>query len=59
MDIMMIHNRWLLEIVTDDKMWVSFFEPDGIENNKVWVEKMEKGHKNCIVPGVTSMFYMH
>ena len=27
----------LCEIVTGDETWISFFEPEGKENNKVWI----------------------
>lgn len=30
-------HMWISEIVTGDETWISFFEPDGKENNKVWI----------------------
>ena len=30
-------NKRLCEIVTGDETWISFFEPEGKENNKVWI----------------------
>ena len=30
-------DRRLFEIVTGDETWISFFEPEGKENNKVWI----------------------
>ena len=30
-------DKRLCEIVTDDETWISFFEPEGKENNKVWI----------------------
>ena len=32
-------DRRLFEIVTGDETWISFFEPEGKENNKVWIGK--------------------
>ena len=30
-------ERRLFEVVTGDETWISFFEPEGKENNKVWI----------------------
>ena len=30
-------NKCLCEIVTGDETWISFFEPEGKENNEVWI----------------------
>ena len=30
-------DKRLCEIVTGDETWISFFEPEGKENNKVWI----------------------
>ena len=30
-------DKHLCEIVTCDETWISFFEPEGKENNKVWI----------------------
>ena len=30
-------DKRLCEIVTGDETWISFFEPEGRENNKVWI----------------------
>ena len=30
-------DKRLCEIVTGDEKWISFFEPEGKENNKVWI----------------------
>ena len=31
------YAKRLCEIVTGDEIWTSFFEPEGKENNKVWI----------------------
>ena len=34
-------DKRLCEIVTGDETWISFFEPEGKENNKVWILENE------------------
>ena len=52
-------DKRLCEIVTGDQRWISFFEPEGKENNKVWIGENGLGPKLPIDPGLLNVFYMH
>ena len=53
-------DKRLCEIVTGDETWISFFEPEGKENNKVFgLEKTGLGPIFPVDPGLLKVFYTH
>ena len=42
-------DKRLCEIVTGDETWILFFEPEGKENNKVWIGENGARPPNCPV----------